>query len=137
MSNRRDDDRKPDKNNNFFNQNPLIVFAIFSIVIVMIFKNFLAPTDGSNGSFGNTQNAVTKNINYYELKDLIKKNQVDYVAIGQTTLRAFSQSGGGKNVYIVKKVAEDSSLIPLLDQQKIPYGGYNETNWLTDRKSVV
>ena len=126
-------DNKDNKNNNFFNQNPLLVFAIFSIVIIMVFKNFLAPDDGM-GSMGNAQGgkAVTKNINYYEFKELVKKNQVTYVAMGQTMLRAVDEKGAIKTVYIVKKVGEDATLIPLLDEKKIPYGGYNETNVLTE-----
>jgi cell division protease FtsH len=120
-------------NNNFFNQNPLLVFAIFSIVIIMVFKNFLAPDDGMGGMSG-TQNgkAVTKNINYYEFKELVKKNQVTYVAMGQTMLRAVDEKGAVKTVYVVKKVGEDATLIPLLDEKKIPYGGYNETNIFTE-----
>ena len=120
-------------NNNFFNQNPLLVFAIFSIVIIMIFKNFMTPNDGlMNQTSMNGAKAVTKNINYYEFKELIKKNQISYVAIGQTILRAVSENGVTKTVYIIKKVAEDNTLIPLLDEHKIPYGGFNETNIFTE-----
>lgn len=121
------------KNNNFFNQNPLLVFAIFSIVIIVIFKNFLAPNDGMSEAtgFGNSK-AVTKNINYFELKELIKTSKINYVAIGQTTIRAFSDNGASKMIYVVKKVGEDNTLIPLLDGKKIPYGGYNETNMFTE-----
>ncbi len=126
-------DNKDNKNNNFFNQNPLLVFAIFSIVIIMVFKNFLAPDDGMGG-MSNPQGgkAVTKNINYYDFKELVKKNQVTYVAMGQTMLRAVDDNGVTKTVYIVKKVGQDPTLIPLLDEKKIPYGGYNETNILTE-----
>ena len=120
-------------NNNFFNQNPLLVFAIFSIVIIMIFKNFMSPNDGMMNQAGmGGAKAVTKNINYYDLKELIKKNQISYVAIGQTILRAVSENGVTKTVYIIKKVAEDNTLIPLLDKHKIPYGGFNETNIFTE-----
>jgi len=28
----------PDKNGNFFNKNPLITFALFSIVVILLFK---------------------------------------------------------------------------------------------------
>jgi cell division protease FtsH len=28
----------PDKNGNFFNKNPLITFALFSIVVIILFK---------------------------------------------------------------------------------------------------
>jgi len=126
-------DNKDNKNSNFFNQNPLLVFAIFSIVIIMVFKNFLAPDDGMGG-MSNSQGgkAVTKNINYYDFKELVKKNQVTYVAMGQTILRAVDEKGVTKTVYIVKKVGQDPTLIPLLDEKKIPYGGYNETNILTE-----
>ena len=126
---------RDDKNNNFFNQNPLVLFAIFSIVIILLFKSMIEPTDGMSSSeegFGATQATKTEKINYYELKELIKKGTITYVAIGQTTLKGVSESAGVKTIYYVKKVGEDNTLIPLLDQQKIPYGGYNETNWLTE-----
>ncbi|MBE0496235.1 MAG: ATP-dependent zinc metalloprotease FtsH [Campylobacterales bacterium] len=132
MDQRRNDNKKPDKNNNFFNQNPLIVFAIFSIVIIMLFKNLMGPSQ--DASFGGTSQttSVTKNINYYEFKELIKAGQLTYVALGQTTIRGFTQEGVGKTVYVAKKVGEDTTLIPLLDEKQIPYGGYSETNWFTD-----
>lgn len=125
---------KDDKNNNFFNQNPLVLFAIFSIVIILLFKSVIEPTDdmgNSEGAFG-TQAAKTEKINYYELKELIKKGQINYVAIGQTTLKAVSEGSAVKTIYYVKKVGEDNTLIPLLDENKIPYGGYSESNWLTE-----
>ncbi|MDD3342461.1 MAG: ATP-dependent zinc metalloprotease FtsH [Sulfurospirillaceae bacterium] len=117
---------------NFFNQNPILVFAIFSIVIILIFKNFMSTSDNGmdSGNFGS--NNVVKNINYYELKELIKNNKVNYVAIGQTTIKAFANETSPKTVYNVKKVGEDSSLIPLMDEKKINYGGFNETNILTE-----
>ncbi len=131
MSSKRNDDRRNDQNNNFFNQNPLLVFAIFSIVIVMIFKSLTGGQEGTAFGVG-SQSTQTKNVNYYEFKELVRNKAVDYVAIGQTTIRGFSDSGTGRIAYITKKVGEDSTLIPLLDEQKIPYGGYSETNWFTD-----
>ena len=126
-------DNKNEKKNNFFNQNPLLVFAIFSIVIILIFKNFTSTSDGGAiGSAFGTQNIVTKNINYYELKELIRNGQISSVAIGQTTIKAFSGEGAQKTAYVVKKVGEDSTFIPLMDEKKVSYGGYNETNMLTE-----
>lgn len=126
------DNNKNNKNNNFFNQNPLLVFAIFSIVIIMIFKSFIAPEDGmSDNAFGNSK-TVSKTISYYEFKELIKKSQLTYVAIGQTTIRAYKEDGASKSVYIIKKIGADATLIPLLDEKKIEYGGYNETNMFTE-----
>ena len=47
MANQNNDNQ--DNNNNFFNKNPLLAFAIFSIVIIMIFKSFI----GDGESLGN------------------------------------------------------------------------------------
>jgi len=128
-----DNNNKDNKNNNFFNQNPLLVFAVFSIVVIMVFKNFLAPDDGMGGAGGlANQKAVTKTINYSQLKELIQKSQLTYVAIGQTTIKAVNDNGASKNVYVVKKIGQDANLIPLLDEKKIAYGGYNETNIFTE-----
>ncbi|MFK5881554.1 MAG: ATP-dependent zinc metalloprotease FtsH [Sulfurospirillum sp.] len=129
--NRKDTNKKG--NNNFFNQNPLIVFAIFSIVIIVIFKNFITPNDGMIGnSIKQSTNTITKNINYFQFKEMVKKGDLSYVAIGQTTIRAYKQNGSSKDVYIVKKVAGDNNLISQLEAKKIPYGGYNETNIFTE-----
>ncbi|NOX16269.1 MAG: ATP-dependent zinc metalloprotease FtsH [Epsilonproteobacteria bacterium] len=123
------DNKKGLNNNNFFNQNPLLVFAIFSIVIIIVFKNFLSPNDGMiNNTMGSSQNAVTKNINYFKFKEMVKEGKLNYVAIGQTTIRAFVKNGSVKDIYIIKKVAGDNNLIAQLEAKKIPYGGYNETN---------
>ena len=131
MSQNNQDNNKNDKKN-FFNQNPLLMFAIFSIVVIVLFKNFTSVSDAGMGANFGTQNSATKNISYYELKELIRNNQISYVAIGQTTIKAFSPEGAQKTVYVVKKVGEDNTLIPLMDEKKIGYGGYNETNILTE-----
>jgi len=127
-------DPQNNKKNNFFNQNPLLVFAIFSVVVILIFKNFTTQADNNviPSSFGSSTPNVTKNINYFELKELIRNGQIGYVAIGQTTIKAFSTEGALKTVYMVKKVGEDNTLIPLMDEKKVGYGGYNETNILSE-----
>jgi len=129
--NNQNKDNKNDKKN-FFNQNPLLMFAIFSIVIIVLFKNFTSVSDVGVGAGFGSQNSATKNISYYELKELIRNNQISYVAIGQTTIKAFSPEGAQKISYVVKKVGEDSTLIPLMDEKKVGYGGYNESNILTE-----
>lgn len=131
MSQNNQDNNKNDKKN-FFNQNPLLMFAIFSIVVIVLFKNFTSVSDAGMGANFGAQNSATKNISYYELKELIRNNQISYVAIGQTTIKAFSPEGAQKTVYVVKKVGEDSTLIPLMDEKKVGYGGFNETNILTE-----
>ncbi|MDY0264175.1 MAG: ATP-dependent zinc metalloprotease FtsH [Sulfurospirillum cavolei] len=126
-------DNKNDKKNNFFNQNPLLMFAIFSIIVILLFKNFTGGTsDNGMAANFNVQNSATRTISYYELKELIRNSQISYVAIGQTTIKAFSNEGAQKTVYVVKKVGEDSTLIPLMDEKKVSYGGYNESNIFTE-----
>jgi len=125
------DKKRDNKNNNFFNQNPLVVFAIFSILIIVLFKGLIEPTNGINDNSLSTQQK-NRTINYYEFKELIKKREINYVAIGQTSIKAVSENDGIKTVYYVKKVGNDNTLIPLLDKQQIPYGGYSETNWFSE-----
>ena len=130
------DNKNDKKNDNFFNQNPLVIFAIFSVLIILLFKTMVEPGNGmgeNSAKTGGFTQATTRNINYYELKQLIKEGKINYVAIGQTMIKAVADNNGGtRTIYYVKKVGEDNTLIPLLDKKKIPYGGYNETNWLTE-----
>ena len=128
--NNKNDKNDKENKNNFFNQNPLLVFAIFSIVIIMVFRNFLVPDDGIMETVG--QKTITKNIKYSEFKDLVNKNQIEHVAIGQTILRAVPKKSEPKMVYVVKKVAEDRELIPLLERHNISYAAFNETNIFTE-----
>ncbi len=127
--------QKNDKNSNFFNNNPLLVFAIFSILIILIFKSFVSPTssEGFKGDvFGSQQKIITKNVSYSKIKDLIKSKNVGSVAIGQTIIKAISKSNGIKTVYVAKKVGDDPTLIPLLEKNNISYAAFNETNWFSE-----
>ncbi|CUU89233.1 putative cell division protein FtsH-like protein [Campylobacter hyointestinalis subsp. hyointestinalis] len=110
-------------NGNFFNKNPIIVFAAFAIIIVLVFRSF--TPEGMN-EFGGTTNS--KAVSYSELKQLIKSKHISNVSIGQTTIRA----EGGGTTYIVKKVNNDQTLVPLLESEGVSYGAYSETNWFSD-----
>ncbi|EPZ2626944.1 ATP-dependent zinc metalloprotease FtsH [Campylobacter coli] len=115
------------QSNNFFNKNPIFIFAIFAIVMIIIFKGFF---DG-NGSLGGALNGteVSKNVPYSELKKLIESGQINQVSIGQTTIKAVSSAQN--TVYTTKKV-NDPEFVSLLDSKNIAYGAYSETNWFTD-----
>ena len=108
-------------NGNFFSKNPILVFAIFAVIMVLIFRSMSPDDVGISG--GNS-----KNISYSELKSLIKSKQINEVVIGQTTIKA----SGNSQTYVVKKVANDQTLVPLLEENNISYGAYNESNWLSD-----
>ncbi|EGM5911305.1 ATP-dependent zinc metalloprotease FtsH [Campylobacter coli] len=113
--------------NNFFNKNPIFIFVIFAIVMIIVFKGFF---DG-NGSLGGALNGteVSKNVPYSELKKLIESGQINQVSIGQTTIKAVSSAQN--TVYTTKKV-NDPEFVSLLDSKNIAYGAYSETNWFTD-----
>ncbi|RKO64946.1 cell division protein FtsH [Campylobacter sp. P255] len=124
--NKKSNDPKDNQNNNsFFNRNPIFIFAIFAIVMILLFKGF--SDDGSMGIMGGEN---TKKVTYSELKTLIENNQIAQVNIGQTTIKAVSKAGN--MVYITKKVANDATFIPLLDSKDVSYSAFNESNWFID-----
>ncbi len=132
MSNK--NQKKPNPNN-FFNQNPLMLFIVFSVVAVIIFRGFFEGDQGGMTQDGAQNQGVvksSKSVSYYEMKKLIENKEVDFVAIGDTIIRATSDKNGMKSIYTTKKVGNDQTLIPLLDEKNIPYSGFSESNWLTD-----
>ena len=106
--------------------NPLLIFAIFTIAAIMLFKAL--SNGGGEGVFGNSS---IQTISYYELKQKIEAKEISQVSIGQTMIRAIAEQNGQRVTYNVRKVA-DNSLVPLLDSNKIPYSGFSESNWFTD-----
>lgn len=121
--------KDPRKNDNFFNKNPLLVFAIFSILTVLIFRSLF-----EDGSFDGTSSggaSQTQNVSYYELKKLVEAGQVSFVSIGESSIKATGKSEA-KTVYVAKRVIPDDTLIPMLEKQNVKYGAYTEKNWLTD-----
>lgn len=122
----------PDKNGNFFNKNPLITFAIFSIVVIILFKALIGDENDLSGKLGGQNVTRTQEISYADLKRLIQNKQVEKVSIGQTYIRAIGNDGTGKVAYTTRIVGPDSTLIPLLDEKQINYVGFSESNWFTE-----
>ena len=113
-------------NNGFFNKNPIFIFAIFAIVIVLAFRSFSG--DGLGGTFGLGSNAQSKMIAYSEFKDMLKNKQVNEVAISETTIKGV---GSDKTIYLAKRI-NDPTLIGILEQNGITYSVYSENNWFGD-----
>lgn len=113
-------------NNGFFNKNPIFIFAIFAIVIVLAFRSFSG--DGLGGTFGLGSNAQSKMIAYSEFKDMLKNKQLNEVAISETTIKGV---GGDKTIYLAKRI-NDPTLIGILEQNGITYSVYSENNWFGD-----
>lgn len=120
---------KNNKNdNNFFNKNPLITFAIFSVVIILVFK-MMVGDGGANGSALGTASKV-KQVSYSELKALVDSKSVAKVEIGQSYIKATSLDG--MQVYTTRIVRGDTKLVEALDKAGIEYQGFSETNWFTE-----
>ena len=113
-------------NNGFFNKNPIFIFAIFAIVIVLAFRSFSG--DGLGGSFGLNSNAQSKMVAYSEFKDMLKNKQLNEVAISETTIKGI---GNDKTIYLAKRI-NDPTLIGILEQNGITYSVYSENNWFGD-----
>ena len=116
------------KDNNFFNQNPLILFIIFALIIVVIFRSIAPSASGEVSQIVNG-NQPLMHITYSDIKKLAKENQLEYVAIGKTLIKAKLKDGA---IITVQKVPADTTLIPILDKNDIPYGAMNDSNWLND-----
>jgi cell division protease FtsH len=119
--------QEPNKNDNFFNKNPLITFAIFSVVIILFFKMLVG--EGSNFS-ESTKNTKTRQVSYSELKTLVASKEVKKVDIGQTYIRAVSSDG--KTIYTTRIVKGDTKLVEALDKEGVEYSGFSESNWFTE-----
>jgi cell division protease FtsH len=115
--------------NNFFNKNPLITFAIFSVIIIMLFKTMIGDTaaGGTNSLGGSTKRVKT--ISYSEFKSLIDSKSLKKVDIGQTYIKAF---GNDNTVYTTRIIKGDTKLVESLEKQGIDYTGFSETNWFTE-----
>ncbi|MBV5320856.1 MAG: ATP-dependent zinc metalloprotease FtsH [Sulfuricurvum sp.] len=121
-----------DKNNNFFNKNPLITFALFSIVVIILFKAVIGDESELSGKMSGQNVTRTQEISYADLKRLINEKQVEKVSIGQSYIRAIGNDSNGKVAYTTRIIGPDTTLIPLLDEKKINYVGFSESNWFTD-----
>ncbi|MGA9046296.1 ATP-dependent zinc metalloprotease FtsH [Sulfuricurvum sp.] len=122
----------PDKNGNFFNKNPLITFAVFSVAVIILFKAIIGDENDLSGKISGQSVTRTQEISYADLKRLIQDKQVEKVSIGQTYIRAIGSDSTGKVAYTTRIVGPDATLIPLLDEKKINYVGFSESNWFTE-----
>ena len=123
-------DNSNNNNNNFFNQNPLITFAIFSVVVILLFKVMVGEGAGGSSSVMGTSTTRVNPVDYSELKALVKSKSVKKVEIGQSYIKAIATNGS--KIYTTRVVKGDTELIKLLDKEKIDYTGFSETNWFTE-----
>ena len=121
-------DRKNNNDNNFFNKNPLILFIIFALVIIVIFRS-IAPTATVEVNTIVNGNQPIMHLTYSDIKKLAEQKKLEYVAIGKNIIKAKLKDGA---IVTVQKVPGDNTLISILDKNNIPYGAINDSNWLND-----
>jgi cell division protease FtsH len=118
------DNNNNNNNNNFFNDNPLLAFAIFSIVMIMVFKTIVGDNGGGLNDFmgGESRVLKTESVKYSDVKRLIREEKVSLVKITKASIEAIDKSGNIR--YIAQNVpAFDDQLIPLMEDRNIPYEG--------------
>lgn len=122
MNNQND---KNQNNGGFFNKNPIFIFAIFAIVIVLAFRTLTG--DPMTAGFTNAQ-AQSKTIAYSDFKNMVKAKQISEVVISEGMIRAV---GTDKNIYVTRRVS-DPTLVGLLEENGIGYAAYSDTNWFSE-----
>ncbi len=118
------DNKNDNKNNNFFNENPLLVFILFSIVVIILFRLMVgdSSSSGMNGFMQSPKILKTQRVAYSDIKRLIKDDNIASVKITNTTIEAVDKSGTTK--YIANNIpAFDENLIPMLEEKNITYEG--------------
>jgi len=138
MANQPNNQNNNNNNNNFFNDNPLLAFAIFSIVIILIFKSFVGEGEGLN-TLINTQNvSQTKQVKYSEIKKQIEEGVVKSVKLTPNMIEAVIDANGRKVRYIAQNIPTyDKELIPLLDKKGITYEGVMGNGFFSELISML
>jgi len=105
--------------NNFFNENPMLAFGIFILVMIILFKSFMGDSDLS-GMMGNPNIKRVEQVKYSDIRKLVKEKQVSSVKITSTMIEAIDLAGSKK--YVAKNIPTyDMEFIPLLEKNNIAY----------------
>jgi len=121
MNNQNNNQNNDNNNNNFFNDNPMLAFGIFALVIIIIFKSF-AGDDSFGGMMGDQRVAKTEKVKYSDIKQSIRDGKVESVKITSSTIEAIGK--GGNIRFVAQNVpAFDEKLIPMLEERNITYEG--------------
>ena len=119
--NRQNNNQNSEQNDNFFNENPLLAFGIFILIMIILFKMFMGDAN-LDGVMGDPRIKRVEQVKYSDIKELIKNKEVKSVKITSTMIEATDLTGTKK--YIAKNVpAYDMEFIPLLEDNNITYEG--------------
>ena len=119
--NTQNNNQNNEQNNNVFNENPMLTFGIFILIMIILFKTFM--NDGElTGMMGDPRIKKVEQVKYSDIRKLVKEKQVKSVKITSTLLEAIDLTGSTK--YIAKNIpAYDMEFIPLLEENNITYEG--------------
>jgi len=121
MANENSNNQNNDNNGNFFNDNPMLAFGLFILVMVILFKSFMGDAN-LTGVMGNPAIKKVKQVKYSDIRKLVKNKEVKSVKITSTMIEAINTNGSIK--YVAKNVpAYDMEFIPLLEKSGITYEG--------------
>jgi cell division protease FtsH len=121
MTNQNNNNQNNDNNNNFFNENPMLAFGIFILVMIILFKSFMGDSDLS-GIMGDPRIKKVESVKYSEIRKLVKEKKVESVKITSTMVEAIDLTGTKK--YVAKNIpAYDMDFVPLLEENNISYEG--------------
>ena len=119
--NTQNNNQNSEQNNNFFNENPMLAFGIFILIMVILFKTFMGDSE-LTGMMGDPRIKRVEQVKYSDIKKLIKEKEVKSVKITSTMIEAIDLTGTKK--YVAKNVpAYDMEFIPLLEDNNITYEG--------------
>ena len=121
MNNQNNNNQNNENNGNFFNDNPMLAFGIFILVMVILFKSFMGDSN-LTGIMGNPAISKIEQVKYSDIRKLVKNKEVKSVKITSTMIEAISTSGNKK--FVAKNIpAYDMEFIPLLEANEITYEG--------------
>jgi cell division protease FtsH len=122
MTNQNNNNNQNGENNgNFFNDNPMLAFGLFILVMIILFKSFMGDANVT-GIMGDPQIKKVEQVKYSDVRDLVRKKEVKSVRITSTMIEAISTDGAVK--YVAKNVpAYDMEFIPLLEENGITFEG--------------
>lgn len=121
MTDKNGNNQNNENNGNFFNDNPMLAFGIFILVMIILFKSFTG--DGNvTGIMGDPRIKQVEEVKYSDIRKLVKNKEVKSVRITSTMVEAISTEGTKK--FVAKNIpAYDMEFIPLLEEHGITYEG--------------
>jgi cell division protease FtsH len=121
MTNQHNNNQNNENSGNFFNDNPMLAFGLFILVMVILFKSFMGDSNVT-GIMGDPRITKVEQVKYSDIRQLVKEKNVQSVRITATMLEAIGKDGSTK--YVAKNIpAYDMEFIPLLEENGITYEG--------------